>query len=57
MTVQEIIDFLSNYSSDLPVTMVQYESSNPMTEDVGISEIVAITRSCGEQPVLVIIPD
>lgn len=57
MTVQEIIDFLSNYSSDLPVTMVQCANDNPMTDDILISEIVAITRSCGEQPVLVIIPN
>lgn len=56
MTVREIIDFLSKYNEEIPVTMIQCANDNPMTDDILINEIVAITRTSNEVPSLVMIP-
>lgn len=56
MTVREITDFLSKYNEDISVTMIQCATDNPMTDDILINEIVAITRSSDEVPSLVMIP-
>lgn len=56
MKVREIIDFLSKYDGEIPVYMVQCAADNPMTDDIGIAEIVAITSSTDSMPHLVVIP-
>lgn len=56
MTVREIIDFLSKYDGEVTVYMVQCANDNPMTDDIGIDEIVAITSSTDGMPHLVVMP-
>ncbi len=56
MTVQQLVDFLSNYGGDTIVTMLQCMDDNPMTDDIMIKNIVAIERFEGESSI-VIIPD
>lgn len=57
MTVQEMVDFLSNYCGEYKVTMLQCADDNPMTDDVGIREVVAFERSGENETIIVIIPD
>lgn len=47
MTVGEIIDFLKNYQEDIPVTMLSLNQDNPLEDDIGVKEIIAISFSDG----------
>lgn len=57
MTVQEMVDFISKYSGDTVVTMLQCAGDNPLTDDISIREVLGMERSGGGQTFLVIIPD
>ena len=56
MTVREIIDFLSKYDGEIPVYLTKCATDNPMTDDIAINEIVAITSSADGMPHLVVMP-
>ena len=53
MTVQELVDFISKYGADTPVTMLQCSDDNPVTEDVLI-DVVAIERANGALSIVII---
>lgn len=54
MTVQQLVDFLSNYGGDIIVTMLQCTEDNPLTDDMMIKNIIAIERFEGEQSIVII---
>lgn len=56
MTVQELIDFLSDCPCDVLVTMLLDGNYNPLRHDVAIKDVISIEHIDGNVGV-VIIPD
>lgn len=42
MTVKELIEFLSNYPENIPVSMTQCSCDSPLEDDVDIGNVVFI---------------
>lgn len=55
MKVKELYEFIGNFSEDTEVTMLMCASDSPLDSDMSIGYAAAITRSTGEQ-VIVIVP-
>lgn len=56
MTVNQIVEFLSNFGGETIVTMLQCPDDNPVTDDLMIKDIIVLERFNGETSI-VIVPD
>lgn len=56
MTVQQLIAFLEQYDGECPVHVLQCSSDNPMTDDIGIKEVIGMNY-CNGETYIVIVPN